>query len=62
MGGGEGGNLGGGGEVPVRIFRSIPPDSLFQPGDVAPSGVAVFTAHNTHCWAPLCAPGGGIDE
>ena len=42
MGGQEGRKLDSRGESPGGICKSVPPDGLFQPGDVAPAGVTVF--------------------
>ena len=60
MDGGKCGNMGSGVLTPGRIFKSVPPDRLCRPDDVAPSEVAVFTAFNAQCWASLCTAGGGI--
>ena len=54
--------MGRGGEAPGLIYNIIPPDSLYQPGNVTPAGVEVCPARNPWCWGPLCATGGGIDR
>ena len=61
MFGGEGVNLGRGGEVPGGICEFVPPDSIFRPDYVAPEGVAFFPVHNPQCWVPLFTTGGGIE-
>ena len=59
MFGGEGVNLGRGGEVPGGICEFVPPDSIFRPDYVAPEGVAFFPVHNPH-YQRLGDPGGGL--
>ena len=57
MGVGEGGNLGSRGKVSIGICKIILLDGLCWPDNVAPTGVEVCPARNTHCWYPLCATG-----
>ena len=60
MGEGEGEKLDEGGELPDRICKSIPQDSLCRPDDVTPVGVAVCIVRNPRCWDSICTTGGGI--
>ena len=61
MGGGEVVHLGSRGEAPGRVFKSVPPDGLFQLDAVDTEGGAVCTARNPRCWDPLYATVGGIE-
>ena len=61
MGGGEGGNLGSGGEMTEGIFRRVPPGNPCRHDGVATTGVAVFPEIISRFWGPLCATGGGIE-
>ena len=62
MGGGEGGNLGSGGEAPGGIFKIITPDGLCQPDDVTPEGVVVCLVYKPWCWSYLFYAGAALRE
>ena len=61
MGGGEGGNLGRGGEAPGSIFKIIPPYGLCWPNYIAPEGMLVCSAFNPQFWYHICTTRGAIE-